>query len=157
VKNILADLKQKLEVRYELNLKKCNDKLELMEVEMDESKVPNNDIGLKLPEIPAEDISLSSDNDNFISCDKLYNLIQKIRARYLIIDTRQKGHYENSRILSDRCINIPQSEIKKGYMKHFHPIYIIYIQIAYFLLFIYIYYIFMLLIYEIIYFFAILL
>ncbi|XP_018050969.1 PREDICTED: ubiquitin carboxyl-terminal hydrolase 8-like [Atta colombica] len=114
VKNILADLKQKLEVRYELNLKKCNDKLELMEVEMDESKVPNNDIGLKLPEIPAEDISLSSINDNFISCDKLYNLIQKIRARYLIIDTRQKGHYENSRILSDRCINIPQSEIKKG-------------------------------------------
>lgn len=114
MKNILADLKQKLEVRYELNLKKCNDKLELMEVEMDESKVPNNDIGLKLPEIPAEDISLSSDNDNFISCDKLYNLIQKIRARYLIIDTRQKDHYENSRILSDRCINIPQSEIKKG-------------------------------------------
>ncbi|XP_011065993.1 PREDICTED: ubiquitin carboxyl-terminal hydrolase 8-like isoform X3 [Acromyrmex echinatior] len=114
VKNILADLKQKLEVRYDLNLKKCNDKLELMEVEMDESKMPNSDIGLKLPEIPAEDISLSSDNDNFISCDKLYNLIQKIRARYLIIDTRQKDHYENSRISSDRCINIPQSEIKKG-------------------------------------------
>ncbi|KYN02885.1 PREDICTED: ubiquitin carboxyl-terminal hydrolase 8-like [Cyphomyrmex costatus] len=113
-KNILADLKQKLEVRYKLNSKKCNDKVELMEVEMDESKAPNSDIGLKLPEIPAEDISLSSDSDNFISCDKLYNLIQKIRARYLIIDTRQTAHYENSRISSDRCINIPQSEIKRG-------------------------------------------
>lgn len=114
MKNILADMKQKLQVRYELNSKKCDDKVELMEVEIDESKAPNSDIGLKLPEIPAEDISLSSDSDNFISCDKLYNLIQKIRTRYLIIDTRQKSHYENSRISSDRCINIPQSEIKNG-------------------------------------------
>jgi len=116
VKNILADLKQKLEVRYELSSKKCNDKVEIMEIET-ESEVSNSDIGLKLPEIPTEDplyINLCSDSDKFISCDQLYYLIQKTRVRYLIIDTRQKIHYESSRILSDRCINIPQSEIKTG-------------------------------------------
>lgn len=117
MRNVLADLKQKLQVRYELNSKKHNDTVETMEVETDESEAPNSDIGLKLPEIPTEDplyISLCSDSDKFISCDQLYYLIQKIGVRYLIIDTRQKIHYESSRILSDRCINIPQSEIKGG-------------------------------------------
>ncbi|XP_028046252.2 ubiquitin carboxyl-terminal hydrolase 8 isoform X2 [Monomorium pharaonis] len=122
VKNLLADLKQKLEVRYELNSKKHNNVIvEPMEVETNESDaIPNSDIGLKLPEIPTEDISFGSDNDEFMSCDQLYNLIQKIRIRYLIIDTRQKVHYESSKILSDRCINIPQSEIRKGLLgSHF--------------------------------------
>lgn len=100
----LADWKQKLDVRYELNFKKCNDKVELIEIDMDESEAPNSDIGLKLPEIPTEDplyTSLCSDSDNFISCDQSYYLIQKIRVRYLIIDTRQKAHYESFRILPD--------------------------------------------------------
>lgn len=114
MKNILADLKQKLEVRYELSSKKHNNLVEPMEIETNESEALNSDIGLKLPEIPTEDINLCSDNDEFISCDQLYHLVQKIRVRYLIIDTRQKVHYESSKILSDRCINIPQSEIKRG-------------------------------------------
>ncbi|KAL6255320.1 hypothetical protein P5V15_013660 [Pogonomyrmex californicus] len=129
-KNILANLRQKLEVRYELNSKKHNDIMETMEVEMDDFEVPNGDIGLKLPEIPTEDplyISLysDSDSDKFISCDQLYYLIQKIGVRYLIIDIRQKAHYESSRILSDKCINIPQSEIKKGMLaSHFEKCFI---------------------------------
>jgi hypothetical protein len=114
VKNILADLKQKLEVRYELSSKKHNNIVEPMEIETNESEASNSDIGLKLPEIPTEDINLSSDNDEFIFCDQVYNLIHKKRIRYLIIDIRQKVHYESSRIVSNRCINIPQSEIKVG-------------------------------------------
>lgn len=117
VKNILADMKQKLEIRYELNSKKQNETLEAMEVETNEPEALNSDIGLKLPEIPTEDplyINLCSDSDQFISCDQLYYLIHKIGVRYLIIDTRQKIHYDSSMISSDRGINIPQSEIKRG-------------------------------------------
>ncbi|XP_024893330.1 ubiquitin carboxyl-terminal hydrolase 8-like, partial [Temnothorax curvispinosus] len=120
VKNILADMKQKLEVRYELKSMKQNNTekmVEKMEVDTNESDAPNSDIGLKLPEIPTEEplyISLCSDSDQFISCDQLYYLIQKIGIRYLIVDTRPKAHYESSMILSDRCINIPQDEIKEG-------------------------------------------
>lgn len=117
MKNILADMKQKLEERYELNSKKQKETLDVMEVETNEPDAPNSDIGLKLPEIPTEDplyISLCSDSDQFISCDQLYYLIHKIGVRYLIIDTRQKIHYESSKISSDKCINIPQSEIKRG-------------------------------------------
>lgn len=121
MKNILADLKQKLEIRYEHNSKKHSNTIEKMEVETDGIEVteiyaPNNDIGLKLPETPTDD-PLYGDSDKFISCNQLYNLLQKC-TRYLIIDTRQKINYDKSRIFSDKfqikCINIPQSEIKTG-------------------------------------------
>lgn len=119
MKNILADLKQKLEIRYEHNSKKHNDTIEKMEVETDGIEVteiyaPNSDIGLKLPETPTDD-PLYGDSDKFISCNQLYCLLQKC-TRYLIIDTREKINYDKSRILFDnlKCINIPQSEIKTG-------------------------------------------
>lgn len=119
VKNILADLKQKLEVHYELSSKKHNNIVEPMEIETNESEVSSSDIGLKLPEIPTEDINLC-DNDEFIFCDQVYNLIHKKNMRYLIIDIRPKAHYESSRIASNHCINIPQSEIKVGLLaSHF--------------------------------------
>ncbi|KAM0731384.1 Ubiquitin carboxyl-terminal hydrolase 8 [Formica fusca] len=127
-KNILADLKQKLEIRYELNSKKRSNTVEKMEVETDGIEVseiyaPNSDIGLKLPETPTDD-PLYGDSDEFISCTQLYNLLRK-SSRYLIIDTRQKINYDKSRILSDKCINIPQSEIKTGilgyhFLKYLH-------------------------------------
>lgn len=129
VKNILADLKQKLEIRYEHNSKKRNDTIEKMEVETDGIEVteiyaPNSDIGLKLPETPTDD-PLYGDSDKFISCNQLYYLLQK-DSRYLIIDTREKINYDKSKILFDnlKCINIPQSEIKTGmlgyqFLKHF--------------------------------------
>lgn len=115
---MLADLKQKLEIRYERNSKKHNNTMEKMEVETDGIEVseiyaPNSDIGLKLPETPTDD-PLHGDSDEFISCNQLYYLLQKggsANSRYLIIDTRQKISYDKSRILSDKCINIPQSEI----------------------------------------------
>lgn len=81
-------------------------------IEVSEIYAPNSDIGLKLPETPTDD-PLYGDSDEFISCTQLYNLLRK-SSRYLIIDTRQKINYDKSRILSDKCINIPQSEIKKG-------------------------------------------
>ncbi|KMQ96738.1 ubiquitin carboxyl-terminal hydrolase 8 [Lasius niger] len=108
-----------------------------MEVETDRVEVteiyaPNSDIGLKLPETPTDD-PLYGDSDAFISCNQLYNLLQKCN-RYLIIDTRQKINYDKSRILSDNCINIPQCEIKPGMLgyhflkcfqedKHAHELY----------------------------------
>ncbi|CAL1681665.1 unnamed protein product [Lasius platythorax] len=137
VKNIIADLRQKLEIRYERSSKKHNDIVEKMEVETDRVEVteiyaPNSDIGLKLPETPTDD-PLYGDSDAFISCNQLYNLLQKCN-RYLIIDTRQKINYDKSRILSDNCINIPQCEIKPGMLgyhflkcfqedKHAHELY----------------------------------
>ncbi|XP_070523266.1 ubiquitin carboxyl-terminal hydrolase 8 isoform X3 [Cardiocondyla obscurior] len=115
-------MRQKLEVRYEHKSKKQNNTVEAMDVEVN-TDAQNSDIGLKLPEIPTEDplyINLCSDSDKFISCEHLYYLIQKIGIRYLIIDTRPKTHFEDSTILSDRCINIPQSEIKRGLLgSHF--------------------------------------
>ncbi|XP_072764207.1 uncharacterized protein [Anoplolepis gracilipes] len=121
VKNILAELKQKLEIRYEHNSKNHKETVEKMEVEIDgmtEDYAPNSDIGLKLPETPTDD-PLYGNSDKFISCSQLYCLLQKC-YKYLIIDIRQKSSYDKSKILSDRCINIPQSEIKKGMLgNHF--------------------------------------
>jgi len=72
----------------------------------------SSDISLKLPETPTDD-PLHDDSDKFITCNQLYCLSQKMN-RYLIIDIRQKVHYDSSKISLDRCINIPQSEIKPG-------------------------------------------
>lgn len=112
---MLADLTQKLEIRYEHNSKKHNNTVEKMEVEMDKVDTlgSSTDIGLKLPETPTDD-PLHGDSDKFISCNQLYNLVQKRDSRYLIIDIRDKVDYDNSRIISDKCINIPQSEIQPG-------------------------------------------
>ncbi|RLU18415.1 hypothetical protein DMN91_008772 [Ooceraea biroi] len=74
---------------------------------------PNSDISLKLPETPTDD-PLYGDSDNFISCNQLYSLLQNNNSRYLIIDIRQKAHYDGSKMTFDKCINIPQSEIEPG-------------------------------------------
>lgn len=112
MKSSLADLKEKLKVRSGLSFKKHDNKVETNELE-----APNSDINSKLPEILTKDplhISLCNDSNKLISCDQLYYLIKNIKVRYLIIDSREKSYYEESRILSDRCINIPESEIKEG-------------------------------------------
>lgn len=118
MKNTLADLRQKLEIRYERGSRKHNDTVEKMEVDTDgadttKAYAPSSDISLKLPETPTDD-PLNDDSDKFISCIQLYCLLQKTGGRYLIIDIRQKVHYDSSRMSSDKCINIPQSEIKAG-------------------------------------------
>ncbi|EFN76019.1 Ubiquitin carboxyl-terminal hydrolase 8 [Harpegnathos saltator] len=118
VKNILADLGQKLQLRYDHSKKSSRkDIIEHMEIEVDgteatEAYTPSTDITLKLPETPTDD-PLYGDNDKFISCDQLYALL-KVDSRCLVIDIRRKEHYGSSRILSDKCINIPQSEIELG-------------------------------------------
>ncbi|RLU22130.1 hypothetical protein DMN91_006510 [Ooceraea biroi] len=118
VKNILADLRQKLEIRYEHSSRKHNDAVEKMEVDTDgvdaaKAYAPSGDISLKLPETPTDD-PLYGDSDNFISCNQLYSLSQKNNSKYLIIDVRQKAHYDSSKMTFNKCINIPQSEIKPG-------------------------------------------
>ncbi|XP_014467880.1 PREDICTED: ubiquitin carboxyl-terminal hydrolase 8-like [Dinoponera quadriceps] len=116
VRNVLADLRQKLQLRYDHSKKSSRkDTIEQMEIEVDgveatEAYTPSTDIGLKLPETPTDDPIYG---DKFISCDQLYSLI-KIDGRCLVIDIRQKDQYESSRILSEKCINIPQSEIELG-------------------------------------------
>ncbi|RLU25315.1 hypothetical protein DMN91_001471 [Ooceraea biroi] len=43
------------------------------------------------------------------------DVVEKMEVdRYFIIDVRQKAHYDGSKITFDKCINIPQSEIKPG-------------------------------------------
>ncbi|XP_026824828.1 uncharacterized protein LOC113561805 isoform X3 [Ooceraea biroi] len=118
VKTILADLRQKSEIRYEHSSRKHNDAVEKMEVDTDgvdtaKTYAPSSDVSLKLPETPTDD-PLYGDSDNFISCNQLYSLSQTNNSRYLIIDVRQKAHYDGSKITFDKCINIPQSEIKPG-------------------------------------------
>lgn len=120
MKNILADLREKLELCYERRSKEssCNNTVEKMEIETDSVETTkthklNTDISLKLPETPTDD-PLNGDSDEFISCNQLYTLVLKADSRYLIIDTREKEHFDTSRILSNKCINIPQSDIKIG-------------------------------------------
>ncbi|XP_026825468.1 uncharacterized protein LOC105287721 isoform X2 [Ooceraea biroi] len=49
------------------------------------------------------------------SSKKHNDAVEKMEVdRYLIIDVRQKAHYDGSKITFDKCINIPQSEIKPG-------------------------------------------
>lgn len=91
--------------------------VEKMEIEVDGIEVtevcaPSADITLKLPETPTDD-PLYGDSEEFISCDQLFALL-KTDNRYLIIDIRQKDHYDSSKIYSDKCINIPQSQIELG-------------------------------------------
>lgn len=117
MKNILADLTKKLQLRYDHSKKSCKDVVEQMEVEVDgveatEAYTPNADITWKLPETPTDD-PLYGDSDKFISCDQLFILF-KTDNRHLIIDIRENDHFESSKILSDKCINIPQSEIELG-------------------------------------------
>lgn len=70
---------------------------------------------IKLPETPTRD-PLVSDNEQIINCDQLFQIIQKGDNRYLIIDIRYKLEYDSSRILSDKSVNIPKSEISRGYV-----------------------------------------
>ncbi|KAF3423965.1 hypothetical protein E2986_05418 [Frieseomelitta varia] len=119
VKKLLADLKQKLDTRYKLLLKEKT--LEKNSVErMDIDNEVRTDVcmasidgPIKLPETPTRD-PLVSDNEEIINCDQLFQLIQKIDGRYLIIDIRPKLEYEASRISSDKSVNIPNTIIKPG-------------------------------------------
>lgn len=107
-----------MQLRYERSKKSSRKNIvEKMEVEIDgvaptEAYTPSADITLKLPETPTDD-PLYGDSDKFISCDQLYSLL-KIDNRYLVIDIRQNDYFESSKLLSDKYINIPQSEIQQG-------------------------------------------
>lgn len=68
---------------------------------------------IKLPETPTRD-PLVSDNEEIINCDQLFQLMQKVDNRYLIIDIRPKLEFDASRILSDNSVNIPNNIIKPG-------------------------------------------
>lgn len=107
-------MKQKLQIRYERNAMKDNNSGEKMEIDgqidRTETHIPN-DITLTLPETPTDD-PLYGNSDDFISCDQLYQQLQK--SQYLIIDIRHKADYDKSKIKSKRIINIPPSEIRKG-------------------------------------------
>ncbi|XP_063980011.1 ubiquitin carboxyl-terminal hydrolase 8-like [Diachasmimorpha longicaudata] len=73
----------------------------------------HDDDPLNLPEIPDDDPVSEKVVDDFISCTELFPIIQTGK-RYLIIDTRSVDDYQRSRIKSDKCINIPNSEIAFG-------------------------------------------
>ena len=125
VKKILADLNRRLDARY----KQLKDKLleksgsvEKMDIDNDagiDTYMSSVDGPIKLPETPTRD-PLVGDNEEIINCDQLFQLIQNADGRYLIIDIRPKSQFEASRMLCDKCINIPSSEIKCGVLpSHF--------------------------------------
>ncbi|XP_078040551.1 ubiquitin carboxyl-terminal hydrolase 8 [Augochlora pura] len=122
VKKILAALKTKLDTRYEEQAKarilEKNINLEEMDIDNDAGVNPfMSSLDLQLPETPIRDPS-AGDNEEMISCEQLFKLVLDIYGRYLIIDIRSKSHYENSRIRSNKCVNIPSSEIKSGALAH---------------------------------------
>ncbi|XP_076249368.1 uncharacterized protein LOC143188803 isoform X2 [Calliopsis andreniformis] len=86
-----------------------NHKTEAMDVDNEPQINPSVDYPIKLPETPTRD-PLVDDNEEIINCDQLFQLI-KLDSRYLIIDIRLKPQFEASKILSTKCINIPNSEI----------------------------------------------
>ncbi|XP_015112620.1 ubiquitin carboxyl-terminal hydrolase 8 [Diachasma alloeum] len=73
----------------------------------------NEDDPLNLPEIPDDDPVSEKVVDDFIPCTELFPIIQAGK-RYLIIDIRSLEDYQRSRIKTDKCINIPSSEIVFG-------------------------------------------
>ncbi|XP_071871769.1 ubiquitin carboxyl-terminal hydrolase 8 isoform X1 [Bombus fervidus] len=119
VKKLLADLNQRLDARYKLQLKETTlGKINVEKMDVDNERgvdafMTSVDGPIKLPETPTRD-PLVSDNEEIINCDQLFQLIQKADSRYLIIDIRPKLKYEASRILSDKSVNIPNTIIKPG-------------------------------------------
>lgn len=119
VKKLLADLNQRLDARYKLQLKETTlEKINVEKMDVDNERgvdafMTSVDGPIKLPETPTRD-PLVSDNEEIINCDQLFQLIQKVDSRYLIIDIRPKLKYEASRILSDKSVNIPNTIIKPG-------------------------------------------
>lgn len=68
---------------------------------------------LNLPETPTDE-PLAKDSDDFTSCLQLFQLL-KTGAKALIIDVRPQENYNESRIKTNRCINLPADVIKPGY------------------------------------------
>ncbi|XP_043250566.1 ubiquitin carboxyl-terminal hydrolase 8-like [Colletes gigas] len=120
VKKILEDLKHRLDSRYNQQLKqrkldksKSAEKMDIDNEPIVDSYMSPVDGPINLPETPTRD-PLVGDNEEIINCDQLFPLVQDIYGRYLIIDIRAKSEFENSRISSTKCVNIPRSEIKSG-------------------------------------------
>ncbi|XP_054015597.1 ubiquitin carboxyl-terminal hydrolase 8-like isoform X1 [Hylaeus anthracinus] len=119
VKKILADLNQRLDTQYKQLMKEKLSKIKSVEKMDVDDEVSNDsymalvDGPINLPETPTRD-PLVGDNEEIINCNQLYQLVQDVYNRYLIIDIRSKTEYTNSRILSYKCMNIPSSEIKPG-------------------------------------------
>ncbi|OAD53212.1 Ubiquitin carboxyl-terminal hydrolase 8 [Eufriesea mexicana] len=119
-KKVLADLNRRLDVRYKLQLKEKmlekSNSTEKMDVDNEagtDTYMSSVDGPIKLPETPTRD-PLVSDNEEIINCDQLFQLMQKVDNRYLIIDIRPKLEFDASRILSDNSVNIPNNIIKPG-------------------------------------------
>lgn len=66
---------------------------------------------LNLPETPTDE-PVNGENNGFITSMQLHKLLSK--PRFLIIDIRPADDYNNSRIVTEKIINIPASEIKNG-------------------------------------------
>ncbi|XP_076644083.1 uncharacterized protein LOC143354148 [Halictus rubicundus] len=126
VKKILADLNRRLDSRYKQQAKARmtgkNNSLEKMEIDNDaiiDSFMSSIDGPIELPETPTRD-PLAGDNEEIINCEQLFQLVQDIYGRYLIIDIRSKSQFDSSRIRSNKYINIPSAEIKTGLLaSHF--------------------------------------
>ncbi|KAG7197506.1 hypothetical protein KM043_007185 [Ampulex compressa] len=115
VRSTFVEVNEKLEAKY----KECSKKRSLETgdnfADMDEnSTIGPMDISLKLPDTPTKDPASIGGNEEFFTCDQLFQLLQRSDDKHLIIDIRPSQDFEASRIVSNTCINIPASEIKHG-------------------------------------------
>ncbi|XP_043268085.1 ubiquitin carboxyl-terminal hydrolase 8 isoform X2 [Venturia canescens] len=78
----------------------------------DKKKNPLSESILNLPETPTDE-PLAKESDDFTSCLQLFQIL-KSDLKFLLIDFRPRNDYNESRIKTDRCINIPADAITDG-------------------------------------------
>ncbi|XP_024943568.1 ubiquitin carboxyl-terminal hydrolase 8 isoform X2 [Cephus cinctus] len=128
VKKTIDDLGQSLQKCYNIenNIKASAISDTISDMQLDIEPLSEKDINalgkdliLSFPETPTED-PLTGDSDETITCVQLYQLMQKLENRILLIDIRGAEDFQSSQINSNRIINIPASQIKLGVLaSHF--------------------------------------
>lgn len=121
VEQMITELSEKLEAQYSQHLKKTvletRDTIDHMDLDIlpstNEKCKVFSDIPLTFPETPTDD-PLNAEIEEFISCYQLFQIMQQVDGRFLIIDIRPQTDYETSKITTSRCINIPENKIDES-------------------------------------------
>ncbi|XP_046489132.1 ubiquitin carboxyl-terminal hydrolase 8 isoform X5 [Neodiprion pinetum] len=121
--SLLEEIADRLKNRYKVKRLEENTKQILNTVEkviiesdhMNDDDLLNEvgDIELNLPDTPTDDPDTKL-TETSITCMEMFQEMQKLVDRIIIIDIRPRGDFQNSHIRSDQCINIPTDLIKTG-------------------------------------------
>lgn len=123
VLDLVEEMSKKLEARYNAeklknSTKQIMDTVEKMQIEPDHTNNDDllNEIGdfeLKLPDTPTDEPT-KEEPKIAITCMEMYQEMQKLADRIIIMDIRTKEDFQNSHIDNKQCINIPSDFIKNG-------------------------------------------